>query len=630
MVLCYATPAQDKQPKKPNAAPLYLKAIEEMQSALTDPQTKKVVMPRGDDMTAGEWRDAVAKAAVACTLFTAATQIPGCLFPPVDDSDETGLRSKILPLVNLHKLVAARGLQQTTKDARGACTTALQLLQYARHCSQDPTIMGLALSHDAEASAVRILERALPRLAVQKDAKSVARRFQKQLGDHIKNRPTRRDLADTAMHEFTWLLKSGFSEEAKKNPMIHAARTRAGAIYNQMLQPLRDDPAIADEEFRTKFEGRIAELRKFTGRGNVGKILESGKGEALAAALVLLATTNIARFVETHTEQTKQLEECRQLLIKFLGEDQSSASSDKKKTARKENAVDLYLMAIAEARRAFDVPAGQMLNLPHEASVTGYRSDFWVDRVKKAGMALSLFAQATQVKSCHFEHLGLADCQLEELGQVLLQLRALVFAHAIQNVEQRPHVAMADASCLLDHSRQLSHLPSLQAMAIANVAENAALTILHDACRSAATLGMSDDLAHYANKLRKHREQRGSLEHLATVAHDEVMATLPRFCDLGDTHPYRQVLSRRVAKVFEPVANFAKQPPGDAVARLEKSGVALRTSVRKNALKTLAGEKEADACIDRLLLPRVAQLASLLRKHEELTELLDERQRELK
>lgn len=618
-VLCNATLAQNESPRKPNAAPLYLKAIEEMKSALTDSYTNRMELPPDEgDLTSREWQDVVAKSAVAWTLFTAATQISGCAFPPAGDGEATGLRSKILSLVDLRKLATARGMQQATKDPRGACTTALQILQYGRHCSLDPTLMGIALSHDAEEHAAQILDQALPRLALRKDAKNVAKRFRARLDDHIKTRPSRPSLADTAKLEFTWLLESGFSAEAKKNPMILSARKRAGAILDEMLQPLRADPPIADAEFRKRFDERVAKLKKVTNKKNASDILKNGRGETLASVLVLMGIANIPRFVETHSEQTKRLLHSQQLLVKFLGADKDADSGkDRLQAARKDNAVDLYHLAIIEARRALGVPDGQMLNLPHEVALNSYQDKFWVSCTEKSAVARSLFAQASQGRNCTFKGLGEGRTQLDELSPVLMQLRTLVFAHAAQNIKARPSAALSDAFCLLDHAHQLRGVPFLQAVALANLAEQNALAIIE-----VARIADRDqsERTRWITRLEAHQKRHGTLAQFATMMQDAIMTELEA-THIFTSDEHRSELSNAVTSCLAPVANHGMQPADTVLSAIRDRLADLKQPPDDAKWRRADGANE----VAKRLREKLMRLEGLIRTHEQLAAQISER-----
>jgi hypothetical protein len=113
----------------------------------------------------------------------------------------------------------------------------------------------------------------------------------------------------------------------------------------------------------------------------------------------------------------------------------------RKPKPRGNNAVDVYIMAIDEARRALSIKGNVMLNLPYEATAKGYASEFWRDKCRKTSVARTLFAQAARSKDCKFGVEPTGDSQLSTISPVLWQLRTLVFAHGMQNTKNAPDIA---------------------------------------------------------------------------------------------------------------------------------------------------------------------------------------------
>jgi len=617
-LLCYATPAQEKKPARPNAEPLYVRAVKEMERALHDHDKKRMVLPNYVDKSAKPtgtaWRQAVAKAAVALTLFKQATQIPACTFRTSEDSEQTGLRTKAMKLVELRKIVTAHGLQQAQKNPRGACATAFHVLQFGMHCAQDPTLMGIAMNLDAEVHGAQILEAALPQLAKTPDSRALATRLLKLLELHLAKRPSRADLADTTELELEWMLKAEFATDNTGNPATEAASKRAKEILRELLQPLRTDPPMANNDFEARFEKRIAEMKKITRAKKVDDVLENGSGETLAAVLVLLGPGIPAYVLEQMDQCDAALRRCQQNL-------QLIAS---RKGTPKSNAVEVYLLAIDEARRAFGVGDREMLNLPHKVKLEDHRDAFWVQCSETSATARALFEQATQIDTCQFDRLPARRNQLDDLSQILMQLRTLVFAHGVQHMHRNPGVAMSGAFCLLDHARQFRRVPSLQAVALANGAEQSGLQIIEQATMAAIANRDWVAMKRCTAKLEEQQKHHGTLAPFATMMQDAIMAELDA-SNFITSEVQRSKLRKTVAACLTPVATHGTKPVAEVLFEIRGKVTALQRAVRGKPSRQAKGADKATALTNELLLKKLTRLEGLIRHHEQLAEQISER-----
>jgi rubrerythrin len=322
--------SRDGQQSKPakvklNAAVLYRQAIEELQRALPVPDYEgDIDLPDdrhevgGPDYNSKAWRETVRKAAVAITLFEQACQIPTCKFDKKADGLTTEFISHAAHFSSLRHTVAAHAWQRVEKDPRSAGSTAMQLLQHAKHCSQEPFMIALAIGFDTEQRATKLLQAALKQLAMHEDAKVVAGRFLRQLEQHQAERPSRVTLADVTERELAFVLENGL-EDALKNPAMKTACKRATQIHREITLPLREDPTVSVAAMKAHSKKHIARLKKLTKANKVAAILKNGKGETLAAMLVLLCSTDASRFLEPCLKAEEALEACRVELHKLAG-----------------------------------------------------------------------------------------------------------------------------------------------------------------------------------------------------------------------------------------------------------------------------------------------------------------------
>lgn len=332
VLLSFATLAQNsaaQQPKpakaKLNAAVLYRQAIEELQKALPVAEYEGNIdvpddwyMDGGPDYTSIAWRETVRKAAVGITLFEQATQIPTCRFDKKADGVMTEFISHAAHLMSARHIVIAHAWQRLEKDPRGAAGTAMKLLQHANHCSQEPLNIALAIGFTAEELATKLLHAALQQLAKQADGQGVADRCLKQLEQHLKARPSRATLAEVTEREFAYVLENDL-EDAGKNPAVKAARIRATQILHEWVLPLYEDPTVSLAAMQAHSKKYSDRLKKLTKAEKIPTILETGAGENLAAALVLLCSTDVSRFLETCLKAEAALKACRMELRKLAG-----------------------------------------------------------------------------------------------------------------------------------------------------------------------------------------------------------------------------------------------------------------------------------------------------------------------
>jgi hypothetical protein len=283
---------------------------------------------------------------------------------------------------------------------------------------------------------------------------------------------------------------------------------------------------------------------------------------------------------------------------------------------RESNAVDVYVMAIDEARRTFSIKAPEMLNLPYEATQDGYKSEYWIGKCTQAAVARSLFAQAARTKHCMFGILPSGRSQLSTLSPVLWQLRALVYAHGMQNAVTHPDTALSDAECLLHHARQLFASPSTDAIALGYVAEANALTVIDK------TFALATRDAAATTRLRKSLEQHHKLrvtrDQIADIAFAETFRRLKVIPGIIDSKQTRIRVIDRLNKILVGVRDPG---PRSQTAKFEASKWSSELVKIKRPVP--ADDKRRKAYDQSLTLPAIAGIEGLVNRHMMGQKLLD-------
>lgn len=283
----------DVKAKSPNAADIYLLAIEELRKALRGPAGDFSGLPADcgaqiKNPFSHSWREAVAKSAVAITLVAQASQLSRCEFDRYPKELATGLTRQLSDFNIILMVMSAHGWQQSKRVPTSAVLTGLQMLRYADHCAQDRSLLGVALGLHAEERAARLLDAAVSELAKQPQARASAERFLKQLEACLSRRLSSAVIADIAEHDFVFQLENGLGEEARKNPALSRAVKRAKVIMRELFEPLRQKSAMPSELFRVRWSKRIDSLKEISKGEKMDDLLATGSGEPLAAVLVLL------------------------------------------------------------------------------------------------------------------------------------------------------------------------------------------------------------------------------------------------------------------------------------------------------------------------------------------------------
>lgn len=280
------------------------------------------------------------------------------------------------------------------------------------------------------------------------------------------------------------------------------------------------------------------------------------------------------------------------------------------------NAVDVYVLAIDEARLTFKIKSPEMLNLPYQATEEGYKSEYWIVRCTQAAVARSLFAQAARTKRCHFGILPSGSSQLSTLSPVLWQLRTLVYAHGIQNVATSPDIALSDAACLLHHARQLFASLSTDAIALGYVAEANALTLIGKTFAAASR--DVDSNKRLRKSLEQHHKLRFTRDQIADTTYAETLQRLKVIPGIIDSKQARLRIIDRLNKILVVVRDPSQQSqtPKHAASKWSSELVKIKRPVP-------ADDKLLKAYHQSLKLPAIAGIEGLLKRHTMGQRMLD-------
>ncbi|MFT7537291.1 MAG: hypothetical protein ACI85K_003249 [Hyphomicrobiaceae bacterium] len=499
LVLSFATVAQT------NAAELYRRAIIEIQKAEIDPKTGKGIIPDGNyedpkSVMTEEWARVISRSAVGLTLFEQGTQTPACQFndKPAVFETELGVYGP-LSYTSMINIVRAKGWQLVEPDPVAACAVALQLLRFSSHCATSRTQDGAITHVWLDEMAAEILSAAIANLPANEHA--IARRFASELDKQLPLRMSNADSAASAEYQLTQRLQLAFANEATKNKAIEPAIARGIELAKQLLQPLRDNPDLAKHEFLTHVDKQLGKLKKVIGDTEMSEVLATGKGELLAATMVELLTLETRSLWSECTKRTKALRACRDQLRKLAGA-QDPAS------AKQPNAAVLYRQAIGELQKA--LPSAEYegtIELPEDwyEDQPDYTGKLWQQAVRKSAMAVTLFAQASQIPTCKF------DAKVEDLITEFMSkapefsaLRTIVFAHGLQQVANDPRGAGATAMQLLQHGNHCAQDRVSIAVVIGFVSEDLATKILQALTKQLAS---QEDGPAVAKRLLKQLDQ---------------------------------------------------------------------------------------------------------------------------
>lgn len=301
-------------------------------------------------------------------------------------------------------------------------------------------------------------------------------------------------------------------------------------------------------------------------------------------------------------------------------------AAPKGKPKQRNNAADVYVMAIDEARRVFRIKAPEMLNLPYEATEDGYRGDYWVDKCQRATVATTLFAQASRIKHCSFGCLPTGVSEFSKLSPVLWQLRTLVYAHGIQNLSNSPDATLADADSLLHHARQMCRGPSTDAVSLGYLAEANGLQLIEKVLqRSQRT---KDTEARIRKLLEQHRQRRVTRAQLADVAFEETMQRLEAVPGLIPDERSRLRIVDRLTKVLSGIRDPDDQSSGHQYRFPAMAARKWADELRKVKRPAPTDPALAKAFRENLRLPALTSVADLINRHtisqKKLRELFEE------
>lgn len=259
------------------------------------------------------------------------------------------------------------------------------------------------------------------------------------------------------------------------------------------------------------------------------------------------------------------------------------------------DAAKVYDLALAEMRRAFELGAEDVLELPtldaDAPAAEPFDAAQWGPFVERAATALGLFEQATRVDACDF---GAGQdepaCGYDDRAFQLIKLSTLLTARGRLQLAKRPEQAAASALTLLRHVRHVVHQPSVRAIQFGLHVEQQALALLRD---SLAAPAAEADLWHgrVRAELRGYAKGRPTLRDLADTCMVEatrfttmlvkdpeklagVPADAPVFADPGSL---RQAVLDRFAEFLAPL----RAVPQPGLAAIQAANAALVARYKK-------------------------------------------------
>lgn len=325
-------PAPQATTKVPNAAPLYRRAVEDLERAFADEDgspelpeepERKDGAPRFTDP---EWGTLVAKAELALEGFAQAARLPACDFGPAPEPVEVGPMPILAPLFLLDTLTAARGWQRLAKAPGQAVEDALTLLRHARHLGALPWTLALHRSVVCEREGLALLLAIAPRLS--SDTK-VLERCRNELAEHSSRRADRRQIVVSLVADVHRMLtavaadwqKTGGGKDAADPQKAfvrnhgEAVVVRCKAIIDAWLAPFAGEEELdlrkALADLTDKLTAAKAEHDLETVLGNLPNWSAERGVESMATILALMLVPQVEDVLTSEAAARVELAACR-------------------------------------------------------------------------------------------------------------------------------------------------------------------------------------------------------------------------------------------------------------------------------------------------------------------------------
>lgn len=328
------TPASAPQatPKVPNAAPLYRRAVEDLQRAFADEDGSpelpeepewKDSEPRFVDP---EWGALAAKAELALEAFAQAARLPTCDFGPAPEPAEVGPMPILAPLQLLGTLTAARGWQRLEAAPGQAVEDALTLLRHARHLGVLPSTLAPHGAVACERQALALLLAIAPRLSL--DTKALER-CRNELAEHSSRRADRRQIVASLVADARRTLTAiavawqkadaGQAAADAQHAFVRdhgdAVVARSKAIVEAWLAPFAHagelDLRKALADLTDKVEAARAEHDLETIRGNIPNWSVERGVESMATIIAMMVAPPVEDVLTWEAAARAELAACR-------------------------------------------------------------------------------------------------------------------------------------------------------------------------------------------------------------------------------------------------------------------------------------------------------------------------------
>ena len=338
---------------------------------------------------------------------------------------------------------------------------------------------------------------------------------------------------------------------------------------------------------------------------------------------------------------TRGLAGCLVLLLSFATVAQDEPAPAPKATKTAPNAAVLYRKAIEELQKALPAPEYEGdIDLPEDpyGEAPDLNSLAWQEAVRKSAVAITLFAQASQIPNCKFDA-KVEDLETEFVSKatLLMYLRRVVAAHGWQQAKKDPRGAGATAMQLLQLAKHCAQERFMIAIAVGFTAEEDAAKILRSVAKQLASQEDGPAVAkRLLKQLDQHLAKRPTRLTLAEVVEQEFSWVLEHGLADIPNNQRTKAASRRAAQITRDiVAPLRKNPTitvealrahtkkhHDRLRKLTKAKT-LETVLKNGAEETLAAVMALMASTDpsRLLEPFLKTSSVLQECRQQLLEL---------
>ncbi|MFN3243388.1 MAG: hypothetical protein ACE37K_17935 [Planctomycetota bacterium] len=547
----------------------------------------------GPDAYAGEdWQQILSKTAVARGLFAQATTLPHCEFAAPDGRRGDEVRERVAAFARMRTLLQANAWANLAARPEVTLADCMTMLAHAAHLDAQghlfPSMYAMAFAGDALEIATVTLDRhrdrGLPRKTLERLVEAIRRRGARRPG------PPR--FADLSMADWRATLDSTIEDADQNQPALRAAKARALEMLGDFIEPMRTAGADDQQRVRRATRSYMASLKARFGKARVTNVIESGSGEALAAALATMVAHDPAGIMKEWTEEHAQLAALESGVRKLLAAlPKEAAERPTKQDQRPNPAPATYRQAVRDLRTALAGSAERSARLPRSDDLLDAA---WRAAVLETATARAGFVAATRIPECRWQLAG--DETFYELWHLCGELQMvarLLEADALQQCERRPEAAIEAAAALMRYAQHAQACPSATGVRVAWQAEAAALELLRR-CHARVPELQRTRYARSADVLAgEARQRRRSLVDALGV----VRADTRRLCTIaGDD--YTDDMPKVPVRAQELVDELLTPQAADATI----AGLQERTTPILDRWKLLAGEREADglAAADRV------------------------------